>query len=261
MAVSDIRDGNPVKERLASGETVVGCFARMGSEVVEIAAFAGCDFVIVDNEHSPLGWERTAAMLLAAESAGTVPLLRVPNSSRDLITRALDSGAHGVMVPQVETADTAAAVVAATIYGPGGVRGTAGNRRTGFGLRIPLQEYVDAANRSTLVVVQVESVAAVDHAAQIAAVPGIDCVFIGLSDLSVDLDLAGQWDHPVVAEHVDNVLAACTASGVAVGVPVVTSAMGREYMKLGARFIATGDVTVFGRAMQAFVEGVKPSAA
>ncbi len=109
MSWDDIRTGNPVKDKLASGGTSIGSFIRVNSiEIVEICAHAGCEFVIIDTEHSPVGWERTQAMILAAEAAGTVPILRVSNWSRDLVTRGLDSGAHGIMVPQIETAETAA---------------------------------------------------------------------------------------------------------------------------------------------------------
>ena len=129
MSWDDLRDGNPLKRTLASGGTVVGSFVRMSSvEVTEICAHAGCDFVIIDMEHAPVTWERAAAMVIAAEAAGTVPILRVSNWSRDLITRALDAGAHGVMLPQIDTAAAARDAVGATRYGPGGTRGTAGNR-------------------------------------------------------------------------------------------------------------------------------------
>ncbi len=260
MSWDDLRTGNPLKRSLGAGETVVGSFVRMSAvESAEICAHAGCDFVIVDMEHAAVSWERAAAMVVAAEAAGTVPILRVSNWSRDLITRALDAGAHGVMVPQVETAAAARDAVAATRYGPGGTRGTAGNRRSGYGLRIPVAEYVKTANEATFVAVQVESVAAVENVEQIAAVEGLDCVFLGLTDLSVDLDVPGDWWHPSLVAHVDRVMEACATNDVAFGIPTPGLDLAREYVSRGARFIAAGDTGLFARAMQAFVEGVRSS--
>lgn len=260
MGWNDLRDGNPLKDTLLNGETAVGSFVRMSSvEVAEACAHAGCDFVIIDMEHAPVTWERAAAMVIAAESAGTVPLLRVSTWSRDLITRALDAGAHGVMIPQVETAIVTRSVVAATQYPPGGTRGTASNRRSGYGLRIPLDEYVVVANSSVFVSVQVESAVAVSNVEEIAAVEGLDCVFLGLSDLSVDLGVPGDWYHPRLVEHAERVIQACVASGVAFGLPTPTVELAKDYVGRGARFIATGDVGIFGRAMQDFVREVKRS--
>ena len=119
MSWRDPRDGNPVKAALAAGESVVGTFVRIPTvEAVEICAHAGCQFLIIDNEHTPVDWERTAAMILAAEAAGTTSILRLPTWGRERITKALDAGADGVMIPQVEEGRVTADVVAATRYGP-----------------------------------------------------------------------------------------------------------------------------------------------
>ena len=262
MTWNDIRLGNPVKDSLAAGGTSVGTFMRVNSiEIVEVSAHAGCDFVIIDTEHSPVGWERIQTMIIAAEAAGTVPILRVSNWSRDLITRGLDAGAHGIMVPQVETAEVAAAAVAATRYGPEGTRGTAGNRRATYGLRMPLNEYTDAANASTFVSLQIESVAAVHNVDAIASVPGIDVLLVGLADLSVDLGLSGNWNHPLVMEHVDRIIEACEAHNIAFGVPAPTAELATHYLERGARFIAAGDIGLFAQAMKGFLAEVKSSSA
>ncbi len=260
MGFVDIRDGNPLKTTLSGGGVAVGMFLRLpGMELAELCAHAGCDFVLIDMEHSTITWEQAGAMALAAESAGTVPVLRLSNPARDSITRALDVGTHGVMVAQVETPATARAVVAATRYGSGGTRGTAGSRRSGFGLRIPLGEFTEAANRATFVSVQVESVEAVRNVGSIAAVPGVDCILAGLSDLTVDLGVPGEWDHPSVVSCAMEIQAACDANGIAFGVPAPDPGFAARYIARGARLIAAGDVGVFGRAMRAFVEGVKRS--
>ena len=260
MTFPDIRAGNPLKDLLAAGGTAIGSFIRMTtSEVVELAGHAGCDFVLIDMEHSTVTWEHAAVMVMAAEAAGTVPVIRLSRGHRDVVSRALDIGAHGVMVAQVDTAEEAAAIVAATRFGSKGTRGAARTRRTGFGLTVPFDEFMPAANAATFVSVQIETVAAVDNVEAIAGVEGLDCLFIGLSDLSVDLDLPGGWDHPQVMEHVATVQAACDAAGIACGLPAGSAAFARPFMEGGARFIATGDTGVFALGMQTFVEEVRRS--
>ena len=260
MSWNDIRDGNPVKDKLAAGGTALGAFIRTNSiEVAEISAHAGCDFLIIDTEHSPVGWERVQAMLTAAEAAGTVPLIRLQNWSRDLITRGLDAGAHGIMIPQVETAEAAAEAVAATRYGPHGTRGTAGNRRATYGLKMPLSAYTEASNRSTLVVIQIESVKGVENAAEIAAVDGVDAILVGLADLSVDLGLDGAWHHQTVLEEVQRIIDACEAAGIAFGIPATDVSMTADYLRKGARFIAVGDIPLYASAIRGFLEGVHSS--
>jgi 2-keto-3-deoxy-L-rhamnonate aldolase RhmA len=120
-------------------------------------------------------------------------------------------------------------------------------------------EYTEAANRATLVSIQVETVAGVEAVEEIAAVPGIDCIFIGLSDLAVDLGMAGRWTDAVVSEQVDRVISACETHGVALGVPAVDPAMAAEYAARGARFLAAGDSSLFARAVTDFVREVRQS--
>ena len=226
-------------------------------EATETCAHAGCDFVIIDAEHSPVSWQQQAAMIIAAEAAGSVPVLRVSNWSRDLISRGLDAGAHGVMIPQVETVEAAQSAVAATVYGPGGTRGVAGNRRSGFGLKIPYPEFVEASNRSTLVMLQIESVAAVERVDEIAAVPGIDSLVVGLADLSADLAVPGDWDNPTLIEHVSQIITACEVNGVAFGVPVPNQAQAARWMDRGARVIAVSDIGMLAQGLQSLLREVR----
>ena len=256
MAWRDIRSGNPLKETLAKGGTVVGSFVRTSSvEAVESCAHAGCQFVLIDLEHSSTSWQQFSALTIAAEAAGTCPIARVSNPARDLITRVLDVGAHGVMVAQVESAETAEAVVAATRYGPDGTRGTAGGRGSGWGLKMSAAEYQAAANAATFVSVQIESRLAAESVEAIAAVGGIDCVFVGLSDLSADLGVPGEWADALVAV-LDRIDSACAAQNLAVGYPATDPEMARMLVGRGSRFIATADLTQLSHAMSSFVSEV-----
>jgi len=260
MPWRDIRSGNPTKDALARGETVVGAFVRAPAvEMIEICAHAGCDFVLIDLEHSTTTWERTSAMVIAAEAAGTTPIVRISDPARDLVTRALDIGAHGVMVAQVESAEVAASVVAATRYGPDGTRGTAAGRGSGWGLRMPMAEFQAAANRATFVSVQIESRVAVGCVADIAAVPGIDCVFVGTSDLTTDLGAPGDLDNAQVGIALDAIHEGCAAAGVAVGYPAPTPEQAESFRRRGARFVATSDTGILARSMSAFVLEVRAS--
>lgn len=258
MGWRDIRDGNPIKEALREGGSVVGCFIRSPSvEMVEVCAHAGCEFVLIDLEHSSTSWDRVAAMIIAAEAAGTTPLVRVSNPSRDLVSRVLDLGAHGVMVAQVDSAEAAAAVVAATRYGPDGSRGVAGGRGSGWGMRMSMADFQAAANQATFVSVQVETRLAVERIADIAAVDGLDCVFVGTSDLTTDLGVPGSYEHADVARALDRVHESCDATGVAVGYPAGTVPDAAGYRKRGARLIACSETGILANAMSAFTREVK----
>jgi 4-hydroxy-2-oxoheptanedioate aldolase len=260
MSWRDPRAGNPIKDALAAGKTVTGAFVRMPTiETVEICVHAGCEFLIIDNEHAPVDWERTSALILATEAAGATSIVRLPTWGRERITKAFDAGADGVMIPQVEEARIATETVAATQYGPTGTRGTATSRNSGFGMKMGLGEYIDAANKSALVIIQIESVEGVDRAEEIAAVDGVDCIFVGLSDLSVRLGVPGDMEAPSLTEAVEVVGAACRLHGRALGVPVGSVEMGQAYRDRGARFIAVGDVGVLAQGMRQFVEGMKRS--
>jgi 2-keto-3-deoxy-L-rhamnonate aldolase RhmA len=257
MGWHDLREGNPVKAALAAGMTAIGTFIQMPTiGTVEICAHAGCDFLIIDTEHTAVDWEGTSAMVVAAEAAGTTSIVRLPTWGRERITRALDIGADGVMIPQVEDGSVTREVVAATRYGPTGTRGAATNRNSGFGMKMPFSEYIEAANRSVLVIVQIESVEGVKKANEIASVDGVDCIFVGLSDLSVRLGVPGDMEAPALLGAVDAVRMACDRHGRALGVPVGSAAMALAFRERGARLFATGDLGVLAKGMRQFIEEV-----
>jgi 2-dehydro-3-deoxyglucarate aldolase/4-hydroxy-2-oxoheptanedioate aldolase len=253
MSYPDIRTDRRFKDKLLADELTLGTFIQVGGpEVVEICGAVGLDFVILDTEHTPVGWERLSAMCLAGLYAGTFPIIRVGTTQQALVTRALDAGARGVMFPQVQTAEEATIAARACRYPPDGTRGAAGSRNMGWGVTMTLAEYIPEANRGVVCVVQIESRAGVDQVATIAAVAGVDCLFVGLSDLSVDLGCPAQYAHPDLDEQLDRVLAAGRANGVAVGIPIADLDRIGEYRERGVSFFTTTDRGIVANGMAAF---------
>lgn len=256
MTFPDIRTDRRFKDKLVADELTLGTFIQVGGpEVVEICGAVGLDFVILDTEHTPVGWERLSAMCLAGLYAGTFPIIRVGTTQQALVTRALDAGARGVMFPQVQTADEASVAARACRYPPDGTRGAAGSRNMGWGVTMTLADYIPEANRGVVCVVQIESRAGVDQVGAIAAVPGVDCLFVGLSDLSVDLGCPGQYGHPDLEAELDRVLAAGRTHGVAVGIPIADLGRADDYRRRGVSFFATTDRGVVANGMAAFRDG------
>src|SRR5690606_15219933 len=198
--------------RPAPAQAPVGTWLKIPAvEPAEIAAFAGFDFVVVDLEHAPLSVETAARMVTVAALAGVAPLVRVPDHGAATVQRVLDAGAHGVLVPHVDTVDEAAAVAGAARFPPRGRRGAGGTSRAGlWGMR-PTAEYVAFGDEQALVVPQLESERAVAAAADILAVDGVDAVFVGAADLGLSAGLAPG--DPALAQMVDHVLAAAARAG------------------------------------------------
>ncbi|HEX7292135.1 MAG TPA: aldolase/citrate lyase family protein [Conexibacter sp.] len=214
----------PLAERLRAGERLAGLIVKIpGPQVVECAGHSGYDLVVIDTEHGPADTEALEHHLRAAASAGIPALVRVSGLARGEVLRALDAGADGVVVPQVENAAAAAQAVALAHYPPRGARGLATSTRAGRHCMTDVREHVRRARERTLVIAQVEDVAAVPHAAAIAAEPGIDGVFLGPTDLSMSLGHPGELSHPRVAATIDSVTEQVQAVGGAAMLALVGS--------------------------------------
>jgi len=237
---------NRTKQLIASGKAAVGGFLAIPSpEIVEMMGHAGLDFVIIDTEHGPADNETVGNMIRAAEATGITPLVRVRwVNDPSLILRALDLGAQGVQVPMIEDAETARRVVSFSRYHPLGRRGLAGVRAAHYGA-IPLAEYVEMANREVMVICQIETVKGVDHAAEIAAVPGVDVIFVGPVDLSQSLGYPGQRQHPLLLETMQRVFAAAKAAGVAAGTLTSDVAQGREQAAAGLQYLCINPTPIY----------------
>ena len=230
---------NTVKQKLRAGEVVYGTSLEdcLGSEVPLILAKAGLDFFFVDTEHSPADYNQLQALVRTSHYAGITPLLRVAQNRPELITRALDNGAMGVIVPRV--ADLAAGREALDVmkFPPEGHRG--------FGLRSintdvmtgSASDEIAASNRETLAVLMIETVKALDQVEEIVRLPGLDVLFVGPYDLSLALGMIEQFDNPVFLKAIDRVVAAAHAAGIAVGLQTGNMPLLLEARRRGVRFL------------------------
>lgn len=260
MGWSDIRDGNPLKERLRHGEALIGCFQRIPApEVTELCAHAGFDHVVIDMEHTPVSEGRVADLVRAAEAAGIAPFVRVASADPATVARVLEAGPAGIHFPMVGSAAEAEIAVGATRHRPAGTRGLAVSRKSGFGSRMSLEEYVRASEEALLVVVQVEDRGALGEVEAIAALPGVDVVFLGLTDLSQDLGVPGQYDDPALASAVERAFRLIRGQGKAAGVPVTGAAMAEEYLARGATYLTANDVRLLLDASRAFLTALRPA--
>jgi 2-dehydro-3-deoxyglucarate aldolase/4-hydroxy-2-oxoheptanedioate aldolase len=208
-----------LRDQFRDGEQLRGGWVSIPhGDVAELTARHDYDFVVVDMEHAPTDVNDLSDLVRGVDAAPgeAVPLVRVPGNDEVVIKRALDTGVGGLMVPRIDTAADAEAVVAASTYPPDGIRGTAGTRASGFGADLPA--YLDGADDALTRIVQVETLSAVENAADIAAVAGIDALFVGPADLSVTLSVPLDYDAPPFEEAVSRVVGAAEDAGVPVGV-------------------------------------------
>jgi 2-keto-3-deoxy-L-rhamnonate aldolase RhmA len=214
----------------------------------------GLDFVVYDMEHSGFEMGEIRALLAGSRAAAFTPIVRVPGSDYHFLARVHDLGAGGVMVPMVSTAAQAEAIVRACKYPPVGGRGAA------FGVAHDdfrsgdLAATIAAANRDNLIIAQIETAQAVEQVEEIAAVPGIDVLWIGHFDLSLSLGIPGQFDHPRFVAAIDRVVAAASAHRLPLGILVNDPGAGRVWIARGFRAICySGDIWLLQRAL---AEGV-----
>lgn len=231
---------NPFKAALREGRAQIGFWNSLGSApVTEISAMAGFDWVLIDGEHGPIDPPIIRDLLMAAKGGMAHPVVRVAEGQTALIKRVLDVGAQTVLVPLIDTAEQAAAAAAAMFYPPRGVRGAGVGvvRASGYNM---LPDYVTTANDEVCLLVQAETVTALDNLEAICAVDGVDGVFIGPGDLSVSMGLHGQIGHPDVQARIEDAIARIRAAGKAPGILMADERFARRYLELGALFVAVG---------------------
>jgi len=252
---------NTFKKAIGGGRLQIGLWVALANPyAAEIAAGAGFDWLLVDGEHGPNDIPSMLSQLQAIAASAAHPVVRVPIGEAWIIKQVLDIGAQTLLVPMVESAQQARALVRATRYPPDGIRGvgaalaraSAFNRHT---------DYLRTANSETCLLLQVESRAGLAAIEAIAEVDGVDGIFIGPADLAADMGYLGQPGAAEVQAAVEKGLRSIQAAGKAAGILTSDQSLARRYMELGATFVAIGsDVGVLAsgttKLREEFVKGV-----
>ncbi|MGE0314779.1 MAG: HpcH/HpaI aldolase/citrate lyase family protein [Lautropia sp.] len=240
---------NNVREKLERDEVVASMTVRLvrGIEIAQIAKTAGFDTIYIDLEHCPFSIDTTGQICMAAMSIGIAAFVRVPANTPEWISRVLDAGALGVIAPHVSTAAQARAVVAAAKFHPQGERSAAGALPHLQYRSFPASQAYPVLNRATMVVVQFESVAALENAESIITVDGVDMVLVGTNDLTADMGIPGQYDSPRVREAFTTLIGLCRRHGKHLGVGGLSTRpdLVAEFVRLGARYVSTGTDAAF----------------
>jgi 2-dehydro-3-deoxyglucarate aldolase len=245
---------NRFRQDLIAGRRLIGCWASLGSPVTtEVLGIAGFDWILLDAEHAPNDVLTLATQLMALKDSVSAPVVRPPFNDVVAIKRLLDIGFYNYLIPYVESADEARRAVAATRYPPAGVRGVSVSQRSNRYGAVP--DYFRIVNDNIAVMVQIESRPGVDAVSSIAAVDGVDGLFIGPSDLAAALGHLGNASHPEVQEAMARVFAAAKESGKPAGILAPIEADARRHMQMGATFVAVGsDLGVLRMGTQALYD-------
>lgn len=247
---------NPLKQRLQAGRKALGCWLFIGNSVVaEIVGLAGYDFVMIDHEHGPSDLATAITLLQALDATGTPALMRVPDNDPVYIKRALDIGVGGIMVPMIDTAAQAQAAVAACHYPRRGRRGCAVPvvRAADYGFAAP--HYLETIEHNLLVVCQIESAHGIRNIEEIAAVDGVDLLFLGPIDIATDMGHLAQPEHAQVAETIADAEARILDTGKPMG---TIPRPGHDFQSLferGHQLVISGsDITLLRDAARAETE-------
>ncbi|HJS37059.1 MAG TPA: aldolase/citrate lyase family protein [Burkholderiales bacterium] len=254
---------NPVKHKLAAGGTAFGAmvFEFFTPGLPRLMRNAGAEYVMYCMEHTGASYETLKPQFALCRALGVAPLVRVPGTEYDFIARALDIGALGVMVPLVDTAAQAEFIVSCTRYPPaGGRRGAAfGFAHDGFEGGDVVQK-MRMIHERTLVIAMIETKQGLENVEAIAAVPGVDVLWLGHFDLSNFLGIPGEFSHPRFQDAIRRIVGAARKHGKAAGYMAASAALGREYLGHGFRMIATGtDQGMLQEATRAMLDGMRQS--
>ena len=248
---------NRLKRALQQGQTQIGLWHALSSHIaVEIIAGAGFDWLLLDTEHSPSDVTMVLTHLQAMSEGTASAVVRPAWNDTVMIKRLLDVGVQSFLVPFVQNADEARAAVAATRYPPQGVRGIASTMRANRYGRI--KNYVTGANAEICLIVQIETRASLDNIEAIAAVEGVDGLFIGPSDLAGGLGHAGDNAHPDVRAAIESAVDRICRCGKAAGILAPLEADARHWLARGCRFVAVGnDAALLARQSEALAAKFK----
>ena len=209
---------NRVLEKFQRGEKSVGTFTHMKSTVaIEAMGYTGLDYVLIDSEHFAVDGDFIGSAITAADAAGITPFVRIKDCTRPSVLRPLDLGAKGLIVPAVESVEEVRSLIEYAKFAPLGNRGFCPTRDGGWGFDEASQQggtaYMERSNRETMLIPQCETAGALEHIEEIAALDGVDGIFVGPNDLSIALGCPLQMDAPAMREALTRILAACNKNG------------------------------------------------
>ncbi len=242
---------NQFRHDLIAGKKLIGCWSSLGSAITtEVLGLAGFDWLLLDGEHAPNDVLSFIPQLMALKDSVSAPVVRPQWNDTVEIKRLLDAGFYNFLIPFVQSAEEARRAVAATRYPPAGVRGVSVAQRSNrYGT---VKDYLNVINDNIAVMVQIENRAGVEAIDEICAVPGIDGIFVGPSDLAAAYGQLGNPSHPDVQQAMQAVFAGAKARAKPVGILAPAEADARRYLEMGASFIAVGsDLGAFRAATQA----------
>jgi 2-keto-3-deoxy-L-rhamnonate aldolase RhmA len=249
---------SPVKQALREGNLVVGTFVFefATNGIGRLAAGAGAEFVVYDAEHTGWGWETLGR--LVATTRGAESYVRIPGTERSAISRALDVGARGIMVPMVESAEQAATIVSWATYPPHGVRGAAFGMAHDDYARADNDTYMRWADTETVILTQIETVRGLASAEEIAAVDGVDVLWVGHYDLTNSMGFPGRFDHPDYHAALDRVVAAARKHGKYTGFMAGSPAEAAMLVDRGFSILAYGgDLWIYQDALRGGIASVR----
>lgn len=251
-----------LKRTLKDGGTVIGTLMNFTSTtMIRYAGDTGFDFVVIDNEHGPMGAETVEAMVTAAEASGIVPLVRVASNEHAPIMHMLDVGARGIHIPQINDKEDARRAVQHSKFAPLGSRGLALSVRANRQGNASVDEYIRHSNEETLIVAQIETVNGVRNLADILEVKELDVIFVGPIDLSHSLGVAGQFDSEAFIVAVDEIFGRAREAEKILGIYVSTPQEAHKWIGRGVQYICTGSAGLIRNACESFVHGVRNNGA
>lgn len=251
---------NPFKRALAESKTQIGLWTGIPDTTsAEICAATGFDFLVIDGEHAPFDMRAIYTYLQAVAAYDVHPVVRAVRGEKNLIKQLLDFGAQTLLIPMIDTPEQAQEMVEAMRYPPAGIRGMGSSiaRAARWGA---VTDYVHRANEDTCLLIQAETMTAIDNLDAILQVDGVDGVFIGPSDLSASMGYVGQAGHPDVVKVIEDAIEGITKSGKAAGLLAIDPAHAKNYINKGACFVAVGvDTLLLRNSAKALADSFKDS--
>lgn len=251
---------NRVRQAAASGRVPFGHMVMEFDTpgIAKLCDLAGLDFVLIDMEHGPFTIAQVAQLVARFKASAASPIVRIPAAEYHFVARVMDAGAHGIMAPNVRTPEQARLLNDAMRYAPAGNRGLGlGTSHNDF-IRPDAGEYMEAANRENLLICQIESTTALEDLEAIAAVPGVDCLWVGHMDLTHSMGIVGQFRNPTFLAALRRVASVARKRGLFAGIQPGSREQAEEWMEIGYNLISySTDIGVYGAALAAEVAAVR----